>query len=430
MEATGAELPERATIRDIDVAGKRVFVRVDYNVPLENAGSPGCVVTNDKRIRATKPTIDLLVEKKARIILASHLGRPDGEKKPEFSLSPVAKKASEVLGRQVLFVNDCIGEKVQAASRALKDGEILLLENVRYYPEEEGKAKLPKDAPDDVKNAAKAEMKRKQTAFVLDLSMLCDVYVNDAFGAAHRAHATTALLPGLVKPAVSGLLMEAELKYLGMALANPARPFVAVLGGAKVSDKIPVIKNLLTKCDAIIIGGGMAFTFLKAMGHEVGKSLLEPDQIALAKELLDEARSRGVDILLPTDVVVAPSLSAPDQATVVKASAIEPGVGGFDIGPESVALFAGRLSAAKTVVWNGPMGVFETPRFAEGTLGIARAIADSGAISIVGGGDSVSAVSKLGLASKMSHISTGGGASIEFLEGKVLPGVAALDVRK
>ncbi len=417
----------KKTVNDIDLKGKRVFVRVDFNVPLENAGTPNCVVTNDKRIRATIPTLNVLVEKGARIILGSHLGRPDGERKPEFSLAPVARKATEVLGREVKFVEDSVGPKVEAAVAALKDGEILLLENLRFYPEEEGKPKLPKDAPEDVKKAAKAELKAKQKLFVAQLARLCDVYVNDAFGAAHRAHASTALLGEVVKPAVSGLLMEAELKYLGGAVTKPKRPFVAVLGGAKVSDKIPVITNLIEKCDAIIIGGGMAFTFLKAEGREVGKSLLESDQVELCRGLLQEAKAKGVELMLPVDIVIAPSIKEPEKRTTVAADAIPADQAGFDIGPESAKIFAERLSDAATVVWNGPMGVFEIEGFAEGTLGIARAMAESRAVTIVGGGDSVSAVSKLKLADKMSHISTGGGASIEFLEGKQLPGITALD---
>lgn len=373
------------SLRNIDVRGKRVFVRVDYNVPIKDG-----VVTSDKRIRATKPTIDLLLEKGARVVLASHLGRPKGKPTPEFSLRPVAQKASEVLNVPVTFVDDCL--------KTPPDDRIVLLENLRFYKEEE---------------ANDAEFARKLAAH-------CDVYVNDAFGAAHRAHASTAALPGLLKPAVAGLLMEAELKYLGEALSNPKRPFVAVLGGAKVSDKIPVIENLIDKCDAIIIGGGMAFTFLAAQGYEVGKSLLEKDQIGLCQDLLTKALKRSVEILLPADVTL-------DSTDTVNVDSIPVERAGYDIGPESVAIFAQRLKDAATVVWNGPMGIFEDDRFAQGTLGIARAIAESKAISIVGGGDSVAAVSKLGLADKMSHISTGGGASIEFLEGKILPGVEALD---
>lgn len=390
----------RKNIRDLDCAGKRVFVRVDYNVPLE-----GGRVTNDKRIRATVETVTLLREKGARIILASHLGRPKGKRNPEFSLAPVVAAAEKALGCKVAFVDDCVGEKAEAAADALRPGEALLLENLRYYPGEE----------------------KNDPAFTALLAKLCDVYVNDAFGAAHRAHASTAGLPGLVRPAVAGLLMEAELRYLGGALETPARPFAAVLGGAKVSDKIELIANLIEKVDALFIGGGMAFTFLKARGFEVGRSLLEADKVDLAKELMEKAKAKKVAFHLPLDIVVAPALDRPESAAVVAASAIPADQGGFDIGPKSVADFAAALAKAKTIVWNGPMGVFETERFAEGTLGVARAVAESGAISIVGGGDSVAAVSKLGLASKMSHISTGGGASMEFLEGKVLPGVAALE---
>lgn len=390
----------RRSIKDIDTRGKRVFVRVDYNVPLENG-----VVTSDKRIRATEPTIKLLLEQGARVILASHLGRPKGKRAPEFSLAPVAKKASEILGREVKFVEDCVGPAVEAAVGAMKDGDIILLENLRFYKEEE---------------ANDPEFSKK-------LAKLCDVYVNDAFGTAHRAHASTVGVPVLVKPAVSGLLMEAELNYLGNALSSPAKPFVAVLGGAKISDKIPVIENLLDKVDTLVIGGGMAFTFLKAMGNETGKSLLESDQVDHCRKLLEKAAEKKVKIVLPVDIVVAPDIKKPELASVVRADAIPADQGGFDIGPVSSKLFALTLGSAKTVIWNGPMGVFEIDGFAAGTLGIAKAMADSMAVTIVGGGDSVSAVTKLGLASKMSHISTGGGASIEFLEGKKLPGVEALE---
>lgn len=416
----------KKSIRDIDVKGKRVFVRVDYNVPIKDG-----VVTSDKRIRATIPTINLLVEKGARIILATHLGRPDGERKPEFSLAPVAQKATEVLGREVKFVDDCIGPRVEAAANGLKPGEILLLENVRFYIEEEGKPKLPKDVADDVKKAAKAEMKKKQDVFAQNLARLADVYVNDAFGSAHRAHASTAVMARYVKPAVSGLLMEAELKYLGAAVSNPKRPYVAVLGGAKVSDKILLISNLLSKVDSILIGGAMAYTLLKSKGVNVGKSRVEADQVEPMKKLLADA---GAKIVLPCDHVATSqfdfdALNGASPQTTPGVD-IPEGLMGMDIGPKTVAEFSRIIAGAGTVIWNGPMGVFEAKEYAAGTKAVADALAaatDKGTVSIIGGGDSASAVEKMGLAKRMTHVSTGGGASIEFLEGKELPGVAALE---
>jgi phosphoglycerate kinase len=414
------------TIRDIDPRGKRVFVRVDYNVPLKDGA-----VTNDKRIRATIPTVSDLVSRGARVILASHLGRPDGERRPEFSLAPVARKASEVLGCDVKFVDDTVGEKVEAAVNALKDGEILLLENARFHPEEEGKPKLPKDVAEDVKKAAKAEMKARQKEFVKKLARLCDIYVNDAFGTAHRAHATTALLGEVVKPAVSGYLMEAELKYLGEALNKPKRPFVAVLGGAKVSDKILLISHLLTQVEHILIGGAMAYTLLKARGVKVGRSRVEEDQVEAMKSLLASANGK---ILLPVDHLAVDrfdfeAMTGGVPVTTPDAN-IPDGLMGMDIGPKSIEAFSGVIRGAGTIVWNGPMGVFEAKEYAGGTRAIAEAAAeatDNGSVSVIGGGDSASAVEKMGLAKRMTHVSTGGGASIEFLEGKALPGVAALD---
>lgn len=414
------------TVRDLDARGQRVFVRVDYNVPLKDG-----VVTSDKRIRATIPTIALLREKGARIILGSHLGRPDGQRKPEFSLAPVAVKAAEVLGCPVQFVADSVGPEVEKAVAALKDGEVLLLENLRYYPEEEGKPKLPKDAPEDVKKAAKAELKEKQKGFVAQLAKLCDIYVNDAFGTAHRAHASTALLGEKVKPAVAGLLMEAELKFLGQAVTNPKRPYVAILGGAKVSDKILLISNLLGKVDRILIGGAMAYTLLAAKGVQVGKSRVEADQVDAMKKLLAEA---GDKILLPVDHVCVDTFDFAAMTGGIPqptdGADIPDGLMGMDIGPKSVAAFSAVIAAAGTVVWNGPMGVFEAADFAAGTRAVAEALAAAtakGTITIIGGGDSASAVGKLKLEKQMSHVSTGGGASIEFLEGKTLPGAAALD---
>ncbi|HBW46507.1 TPA: phosphoglycerate kinase [bacterium] len=416
----------KKTVRDIEPKGKRVFVRVDYNVPLKDG-----IVSNDKRIRATIPTISLLREKGAKIILASHLGRPDGVRRPEFSLAPVAKKASEVLGCEVKFVDDCVGEKVEASVAALKNGEILLLENMRFYPEEEGKPKLPDGVSDEEKKKAKAEMKERQKIFVKKLARLCDIYVNDAFGTAHRAHASTALLGEVVKPAVSGLLMEAELNYLGMALSNPKRPFVSILGGAKVSDKIQLISNLLQKVDAILIGGAMAYTLLKAQSVKVGASRVEEDQVEVMKKLIAEARGK---IHLPLDHLCTDSFDFKSMTggkpIATDGVNIPDGLMGMDIGPKTISAFSKIISSAGTVVWNGPMGVFEAKEFVEGTKAIANALADAtdkGTVSVIGGGDSASAVEKMGLAKRMSHVSTGGGASIEFLEGKELPGIKALD---
>ncbi|RMH54670.1 MAG: phosphoglycerate kinase [Candidatus Hydrogenedentota bacterium] len=390
----------RKTIREIEVDGRRVFVRVDFNVPVENGE-----VTNDKRIRATIPTINYLKEHGARIILASHLGRPKGERKPEFSLAPVAKRAEEILGTPVKFVEDCIGPEVEKAAAELENGEILLLENLRFHKGE------TKNDPEFARALAKS----------------AELYVNDAFGTAHRAHASTVGVPALLKPAVAGFLIEAELKYLGEALSNPKRPFVAILGGAKVSDKIPVIESLLEKVDALLIGGGMAFTFLKAQGYDVGRSLLEEDQIEMARGFLKKAKERRVKLLLPVDVVVASDMKNPEDARTVPIDTILSDQAGYDIGVETVHRFGDVIREAGTVVWNGPMGVFEKEQFASGTLGIAQAVATSSAVSIVGGGDSVAAVSRLQLENRLTHVSTGGGATIEFLEGKELPGVAALD---
>ncbi len=390
----------KKTVRDVDVRGRRVLVRVDFNVPQDDTGA----ITDDTRIRAALPTIRYLVEQGARVILISHLGRPKGPD-PRWRMDPVAARLSELLGRPVKKVDDCVGPEVEAAVQALQPGEVLLLENVRFHPEEE----------------------RNDPAFAAQLARLAEVFVNDAFGAAHRAHASTVGVARYL-PAVAGLLMARELEKLGGALENPARPFVALLGGAKVSDKIGVVRNLLPRVDALLIGGGMANTFLKAQGYEVGRSRVEPESLEVARETLEEARRQSRRLELPSDVVVADDLKNPTVVRTVPVDAIPPDLMALDIGPETIARFQTILREAKTVIWNGPMGVFETPQFAEGTRRIAETLAEiSGqATVIVGGGDSAAAVQQFGLADRIDHISTGGGASLEFLEGRELPGVAAL----
>ena len=391
----------KKTVKDVDVRSRRVLVRVDYNVPLDANGN----VSDDKRITASLPTINYLLEQGARIILCSHLGRPKGEVKKEFSLAPVAKRLKELLpGVNIYFASDCIGEEAQQKAAALKDGEILLLENLRFHKEEE------KNDPE----------------FAKKLASLAEIYVNDAFGTVHRAHASTAGVAAYL-PAVAGFLIGKELSIMGGALENPERPFVAILGGAKVADKIGVITNLLNKCDTLLIGGGMAYTFFKAMGYEIGDSLLDAESIDLAKQLMETAKEKGVKLLLPVDTVVAKAFAADAEHMTVSANAIPAGWQGLDIGEKTRELFAAEIKNAKTVIWNGPMGVFEFPEFAKGTEAVAKACAECGGTTIIGGGDSASAVKKLGYADKMTHISTGGGASLEFLEGKVLPGVAALN---
>jgi 3-phosphoglycerate kinase len=391
------------TIEDIEVGGKRVLVRVDFNVPQDSQRN----ITDDRRIRAALPTIQYLREHGARTILASHLGRPKGqpEDKQKYTLASVAARLGELLGTPVPLAPDCVGPEVEALVAAMKDGDVLLLENVRFHPEEE----------------------KNDLEFARRLASLADLYVNDAFGTAHRAHASTEGVTRYI-PGVAGFLMEKELRFLGGALAAPARPFVAILGGAKVKDKIPVIENLLTKVDRLIIGGGMAYTFLKAQGKEIGQSLLDGDSLDFCAKTLAESGDR---LLLPVDVVVAsgnPFDLGPDavEAQVVPVDAIPADWQGVDIGPETRKKFAAAVAGAGTVVWNGPMGIFEFARFAEGTRAMAEALAASGAVTIVGGGDSAAAVEQLGFADKMTHISTGGGASLEFLEGRTLPGVAAL----
>ena len=389
----------KQTIRDIDVHGKRVLVRVDFNVPLDKVTGE---ITDDRRIRASLPTIKYLTENGARVVLCSHLGRPKGFT-PGLSLAPIAKRLSELLRQPVETTNDCIGAEVEQAVDSIRDGDILVLENLRFHPEEE----------------------KNDPTFARSLAILADIYVNDAFGTAHRAHASTAGIAEHV-PAVAGLLMEKELEFLGNALVNPVRPFAMIIGGAKVSDKITVLENILPKVDMLVIGGGMANTFLKAQGYDVGKSKVEDDQLDFAKRIIVQAKDKGVDLLLPSDVVVAEKFEAESAWEVVPASGVPKDWQILDIGPESVECFNQGIKRCRTVVWNGPMGVFEFPSFAKGTQGIASFLAQLDATTIVGGGDSASAVEEQGLADKMTHVSTGGGASLEFLEGKILPGVAVL----
>lgn len=410
----------KKTIKDLQLTGKKVLVRVDYNVPLD----ANLNITNDKRIVATMPTIKYLLEQKAAIILMAHLGRPKGKVVDTMSLKPVVKRLQELTGVTVKFASNCIGEEAEKAAAGLKSGEILLLENLRFHPEEEGK------------NANGEKDKEAMLGFAKKLASLGDVFVQEAFGTVHRAHASTAGIVKYIKEAGAGFLVEKELKFLGDALNNPVKPFLAILGGAKVSDKINVIENLLSKVDAIIIGGAMAYTFLKAQGIETGTSLVEDDKLDLAKELLKKAKDKGVNFLLPLDHVIADKVdfatkSVPAGATVKNtvSTSIEAGFMGVDVGPKTIAEFSQVVKSAKTIVWNGPLGIFEIDQFSKGTVEIAKLVAEAtgkGAISVVGGGDSVSAVKKAGVDKQISHISTGGGASLEFLEGKELPGIAAL----
>lgn len=394
------EALNKKTIEDIDVKGKRVLARCDFNVPLKDGE-----ITNDKRIVAALPTIKYLMEHGAKVILCSHLGRPKGEYKPEFSLAPVAKKLSDYLGVEVKLAEDpeVVGENAKKLAAELKDGEVMLLENVRF----------------------RAEETKNEENFSKELASLADIFVNDAFGTAHRAHCSTTGVAAYL-PAVCGFLIQKEIKFMGGALANPKRPLVAILGGAKVSDKIGVISNLIDKCDTIIIGGGMAYTFMKYLGHSIGTSLLEADWVEKAGEMMADAKAKGVNFLIPVDNKVGKEYDENTESKIVNSDEIPDGWMGLDIGPKSMEVFCDAIKGAGTVIWNGPMGVSEWDNFAAGTIAVANAVAESGAVSIIGGGDSVAAVTKLGFADKMSHISTGGGASLEFLEGKELPGIAAL----
>lgn len=391
---------DKKTVRDLDVAGKKVLVRVDFNVPLNDKGE----ITDDTRITASLPTIQYLLEQKAAVILMAHLGRPKGQVKPELSLAPVAKHLGKLLGKKILFAPDCVGEAAQAAASKLKPGHILLLENLRFHKEEE----------------------KNDMEFAEKLASLADLYVNDGFGVSHRAHASVEGVTHFL-PAAAGFLLEKEIQYVGQAVTNPLHPFVAIIGGAKVSDKIGVISNLLDKVDTLLIGGGMANTFLAAQGYKMGKSLVEEDKLDLAKELLAKAKKNKVNMLLPTDLVMAAAFAPNAEHVTEKVKNLNQAYMALDIGAETSKAYAEALADAKMIVWNGPMGVFEMDAFCKGTEAVAKAVAKSRATSIVGGGDSVAAIEKLGLAKRITHISTGGGASLEYLEGKVLPGVAALD---
>lgn len=399
-------LLNKKTVDDLNATGKKVLVRCDFNVPLKDG-----VITDENRINAALPTIQKLINDGAKVILCSHLGKPKNGPEAKFSLAPVAKRLSEKLGKEVVFAADdtVVGENAKAAVAAMNNGDVVLLENTRF----------------------RAEETKNGEAFSKDLASLCDIYVNDAFGAAHRAHCSTVGVTAFVEEAAVGYLMGKELKYLGNAVEDPARPFVTILGGAKVADKLNVIDNLLNKADTLIIGGGMAYTFLAAQGYGVGKSLLDESKIDYCKDMLAKAEAKGVKILLPVDVVAAADfpnpIDAPIDTVVYDANAIPADMEGLDIGPKTAELYADAVKSAKTVVWNGPMGVFENPILAKGTIAVAKALADTDAVTIIGGGDSAAAVNTLGFGDKMTHISTGGGASLEFLEGKALPGIEAVN---
>lgn len=390
----------KMNLKDVDVSGKKVLCRVDFNVPIDDQGQ----VADDSRIQAALPTIRYLLDQGSRLILVSHLGRPKGVPDPQYSLAPVAIKLGQLLKQTVTMAPDCVGEDTRLLIEQLENGQLILLENVRFHP---GETANDRD-------------------FAGQLAALANIYVNDAFGAAHRAHASTEGVAHLLQPAVAGFLLEKELAYLGKTLEQPQRPFVAIIGGAKVSDKITVIENLLDKVDTLLVGGGMAYTFLKAQGIEIGRSLVEEDRIALAADLLDKAEKKGVELLLPQDHLVAAVFAADSPAESVANAAFPSDKMGLDIGPQTIELYRQRIRQAKTVLWNGPMGVFEFAAYAGGTFAIARSLAETDCLSIIGGGDSVAAVNKAELQNKMTHISTGGGASLEFLEGKALPGVSAL----
>ncbi len=390
----------KKTVEDIDVAGKRVLVRCDFNVPFDAEGN----IADPKRINEAMKTIKYLVDHKAKVILCSHLGRPKGEFNMKYSLAPVAAYLSKALGQEVKMAKDVIGESAKSIAASLQDGEVELIENVRFHKEEE----------------------KNDPAFAKELASMAEIYVNDAFGTAHRAHASTAGVADYL-PAVCGYLIQKEISIMGGALSDPKRPFVAILGGAKVSDKIGVINNLIDKVDTLIIGGGMAYTFMKSLGYSIGTSICEDDKVELAKDMMAKAKEKGVNFLIPEDNIVADKYAADAEAKLVNSDTIPDGWMGLDIGPKTREKFAAAIKNAGTVVWNGPMGVSEWEKFAEGTIAVAKAVAESGAISIIGGGDSAAAVEKLGFADKMTHISTGGGASLEFLEGLVLPGIACLN---
>ncbi len=391
------------TLDALDLAGKRVFIRVDFNVPLDGQGK----VTDDARIRAALPTIQYALKHKAKVILGSHLGRPKGkpDDRQKLTLEPAAERLQELLGQDVILADDCVGDGVRKAVKDMKDGQVLLLENLRFHPEEE----------------------KNDENFAKDLASLADVWVNDAFGTAHRAHASTAGMARFVKEKAAGFLIQKEVEYLGKALGHPARPFVAIVGGAKVSDKIKVLENLIAKADAVCIGGAMAYTFLAAQDVPVGKSLVEKDKLELARQILDRAAAKKVDLLLPVDHVCGAEPKETAKRVVVNDRAIPADLMGLDIGPKTLDRYRQRILAAKTVFWNGPMGLFEQKPWAEGTFGVARAMAESPAVTVVGGGDSAAAVEEAGLVDRMKHVSTGGGASLEFIEGRVLPGIQVLE---
>ena len=413
----------KKTLRDVDLKGKKVIMRVDFNVPVKEG-----VIKDDTRIKGALPSIKYVLEQGGSLILMSHMGRPDEKGiTPDTTMKIVADYLSKMLARPVTFVPDCA--KADAEVAAMKPGDIVMLENTRYHKEEQAKCKQKDGESDEEFKARKAALKEEQKVLAKKLASYGDIYCNDAFGTAHRAHASTAVITKYIATSVAGFLMEKEIEYLGSAIENPKRPFVAILGGAKVSDKLAVVKNLLSKVDTLIIGGGMAYTFLKARGVKIGNSLCENDQLSYATEMMEEAKKRGVNFLLPVDNVAADKFDANANTQIVEGD-IPDGWMGLDIGPKSVKLFSDAIKSAKTVVWNGPMGCFEMEKFNKGTFGVCAAVAEvkaNGGISIIGGGDSVAAVNKSGLADKMSHVSTGGGASLEFLEGKELPGVASLN---
>jgi phosphoglycerate kinase len=409
----------KKTLRDVCLKGKRVVMRVDFNVPIKDG-----VITDDTRITGALPSINYVLEQGGSLVLMSHLGRPKGKGyEADFSLKLVSDYLAKMLCKPVVFAPDCANADAEVA--ALQPGGIVMLENTRFYKEEEGKVKKTDEMSDEEYKEKKAALKEKQKVLAQKLASYGDIYCNDAFGSAHRAHASTAVICKFMNENVSGFLMEKEIEYLGGAVENPVRPFVAILGGAKVSDKLAVVNNLLDKVDTLIVGGGMAYTFLKAMGHDVGNSLCELDQLDYANQMIAKAKANGKQFLLPVDNVAADKFD-PEANTQIVGNDIPAGWMALDIGPKTTANYAAAIKGAKTVVWNGPMGCFEMKKFAAGTTGVCQAVADSGSVSIIGGGDSVSAVNKSGLAPKMTHISTGGGASLEYLEGKELPGVAAL----